>query len=85
MNDDVNPLSAKLTKWANTLKQFVGNLPMNCVSVFGHFVRLALKGLSLDIFQIQATMSDELITIYGVLGVKKSRKIHSYIIMWVIF
>ena len=40
----VNPLSAKLRKWPNTLKQFVGNLPTNCLSVFGHFVGLALKG-----------------------------------------
>ena len=29
-----------------TLKQFVGNLPTNCLSVFDHFVKLALKGLS---------------------------------------
>ena len=29
-----------------TLKQFVGKLPMNCLSVFDHFVGLALKGLS---------------------------------------
>ena len=42
-----NPLSAKLTKWPDTLKQFVGNLPTNSLSVFGHFVGLALKGLSL--------------------------------------
>ena len=41
-----NLLSAKLTKWPNTLKKFVGNLPTNCLSVFGQFVRLALKGLS---------------------------------------
>ena len=41
----LNPLSAKLSKWPNTLKQFVANLPTNCLSVFGHFVRLALKGL----------------------------------------
>ena len=41
----LNPLSAKLTKWPNTLKQFVGNLPTNCLSVFGHFVGLALKEL----------------------------------------
>ena len=39
------PLSAKLIKWPNTLKQFVGNLPTNCLSVFGHFVGVALKGL----------------------------------------
>ena len=41
-----NPLSAKFIKWSNTLKQFVGNLPTNCLSVFDHFVGLALKGLS---------------------------------------
>ena len=40
-----NPLSDKLTKWPNTLKQFDGNLPTSCLSVFGHFVGLALKGL----------------------------------------
>ena len=43
---NINPLSAKLIKWPNTLKQFVGNLPTNCLSVFGHFVGLALKGLN---------------------------------------
>ena len=35
----------KISKWPNTLKQFVGNLPTNCLSVFDHFVGLALKGL----------------------------------------
>ena len=40
----VNPLSANPTKWSNTLnKQFVGNLPTNFLSVFDHFVGLALK------------------------------------------
>ena len=33
------------TKWSNTLKQFVGNLPTNCLKVFDHFVKLTLKGL----------------------------------------
>ena len=28
-----NSLSANPTKWSNTLKQFVGNLPTNCLSV----------------------------------------------------
>ena len=37
---NINPLSANPMKWPNTLKQFVGNLPMNCLSVFGHFVNL---------------------------------------------
>ena len=32
-----NPLSANITKWSN--------LPTNCLSVFDHFVILALKGL----------------------------------------
>ena len=40
-------MSANPTKWSNTLKQFVGNLPTNCLSVFDHFVKLALKGLRL--------------------------------------
>ena len=42
---EVNPLNANPTKWSNTLKQFVGNLPTNCLSVFDHFVNLAFKGL----------------------------------------
>ena len=46
----VNPLNAKFTKWSNILKQFVGKLPTNCLSVFDHFVGLALKGFSLWMF-----------------------------------
>ena len=42
----VNPLRANPTKWLNTLKQFAGNLPTNCLSVFDHFVGLALKELN---------------------------------------
>ena len=41
----VNPLSANFTKWSNTLKQFVGKLLANCLSVFDHFVGLAPKVL----------------------------------------
>ena len=40
----INPLSANPRKWSNTLKQFVGKLPTNCLSVFDHFMGLALKG-----------------------------------------
>ena len=40
-----DPLSANPTKWSNSVKQFVGKLPTNCLSVFDHFVNLALKGL----------------------------------------
>ena len=42
----VSPLSANPTKLSNTLKQFVGNLPTNCLSVFDRFVGLVLKGLT---------------------------------------
>ena len=40
-----NLLTANFTKWSNTLKQFAGKLPTNCLSVFDHFVRFAVKGL----------------------------------------
>ena len=39
----VNSLSANPTKRSNTLKQFIEK---NCLSVFDHFVKLALKGLT---------------------------------------
>ena len=39
----VNPLSANPTKRSNTFKQFAGNLPTNCLSVFDHFVGFRLK------------------------------------------
>ena len=42
----LDSLSANPTKWSNTLKQFVGNLPTNSLSVFDHFVKFALKGFS---------------------------------------
>ena len=42
----VKPSSANTQKWSNTLKQFVGKLPTDCLSVFDHFVMLALKGLT---------------------------------------
>ena len=42
-----------------TLKQFVGKLLMNCLSVFDHFVGLTLKGLSLNFLKIRL-ISDEI-------------------------
>ena len=42
----LNSLNANPTKWSNTLKQFVGKMPMNFLSVFDHFVGLALEGLT---------------------------------------
>ena len=46
------PLSTKLTKWPNTLRQFISNLSTKCLSVFGHFVGLVLKGLLLLMLSI---------------------------------
>ena len=47
-DDYINPLKTNPVKWSNTLKQFVGNLSTNCLSVFDHFVRLGLKGFTLQ-------------------------------------
>ena len=41
----MNSLSAKSTKWSNTLKQIAGKLPINRLSVLAHLVGLALKVL----------------------------------------
>ena len=43
-------LTQNATKWPNTLEQFIGNLPTNCLSLFDHFVKLALKGLNFSNF-----------------------------------
>ena len=45
-NELVNPLNANPIKWSDTLRKFVGKLPMNCLSVFDHFVELMVKGLT---------------------------------------
>ena len=42
VSQGLNPLSPKLTKWSNTLKQSVG-------CVFDHFVELALKRLNMPL------------------------------------
>ena len=44
-----NASSANPTKWSDTLKQYVGILPTNCLSVFEHFVKSVLKGLRLGV------------------------------------
>ena len=53
-----NPLSANITKWSNTLQQFVGKLPTNCLSAFDHFVGLALKGLTIKSHRISQPRKD---------------------------
>ena len=50
---NINPLNANITKWSNTLKQFVGKLPKNFFSVSDHFVGLALKGLRISTIHLQ--------------------------------
>ena len=53
-----NPLSANPTKWQNTLKQFVSNSrPTSCLSMFDHFVGLALKGLR-KAFRLLSVMAE---------------------------
>ena len=74
--DYLNALSANFTKWSNTLKQFVGNLTPNCLSVFGHFVRLvAFKGFSLS-------HSLECYHDYQWQGVRKTLKFWIALINW---
>ena len=41
-----NSLCVNPRKWSITLKQFISKLPMNCLSVFDHFVGLLFKGLT---------------------------------------
>ena len=58
LNRFFNPLSANRTKWSNTRKHFVGNLPTICVSVFDHFLILVLKGLKDLIYISKAPFND---------------------------
>ena len=48
-NMHLHPLSDNITKWSNTLKQFVGKLLIE----FDHFVRLELKVLMLNLYSSQ--------------------------------
>ena len=48
-------LSVNSIKWSNKLKQFVGKLPMNFLSVFDHFVGFALTELKLVTWTISIT------------------------------
>ena len=43
----IKPLSTNPTKWSNTLKQIVGKMLSNYLSVLNHFVNLALNGLNM--------------------------------------
>ena len=71
---NVNPLRANPTKWSNTLKQFVGKLPTNCLSVFDHFVGLVLKGLIM--MMMVETTNKSKINIRSLILVKSNVKRH---------
>ena len=47
---EFNPLNANPEKWSNTLKQIVGKLPTICLSVFDHFMNLAFKWLTHNLY-----------------------------------
>ena len=61
----LNPFSANFTKWSNTLKQFVGDLPTNCLSVFDHFVGLALKRLRKTLIFLEILILKTLTTAFS--------------------
>ena len=42
----LNTLTANITKWSNTFKQFAISLLTDCLSVSDHFVGLILEGLN---------------------------------------
>ena len=65
----VSPLSANPTKWSNTLKEFIGNLPMTCLSVFNIWWGWRLKGWS-DI--ILPLISVSLFLLFKFLIIQKS-------------
>ena len=54
----INPLSANPIKWSNILKQFVGFLPTNCLSVFDHIVGLAVQGLTVLLYTTTCYISE---------------------------
>ena len=63
-SDLFNPLSSNPTKWSNTFKQFVGKLPTNCLIVFDHFVKMALKRLRTFSVLFYRVYCNDLIAVY---------------------
>ena len=56
------PSSHSPTKWSNTLKQFVCELPKSCMCVFDYFVGLTLKGLKTTILTVLFKLLSTLVT-----------------------
>ena len=75
-----NALSTNITKWSNTLKQFVGKLTTNCLSVFDHFVGLALKGLKYLITIKITYFYEKEPTLIGTYYYFEPTELHSYIL-----
>ena len=48
-----NPLNGNPTKWSNKLKQFVGKIADQLLSVLNHFVGLTLKGFISQTFSVK--------------------------------
>ena len=53
-NPSLNHLSANPTKWSNTLKQFVGNLPANCLSLFDLYGEIGAKRVNISTIKVYA-------------------------------
>ena len=70
-----HPLSANFTKWSNTLKQFLGKLATNCLSVFDHFVGLALKGLIIRLEKnLESTQYNACLALTGAIRARQKKK-----------
>ena len=54
----IKPLSANLTKWSNTLKQFACK-SRRIIFEFGHFLGLALKGLKVPSPVLRGTEKEQ--------------------------
>ena len=72
----VEHLSANPTKWSNTLKQFLGDMPTNCLSVFDHFVGLALKGFIDEITHTKREHNSHHATNWSIIRVTFTRLLH---------
>ena len=77
----INHLRANPTKWSNALKQLVSKLPMNCLSVFDHFVGLTLNELRImDVFN--SFKSDGVVTTVSNNGLKILKISHELKSVW---
>ena len=69
---NIIPLRADPTKWSNTIKQLVGKLPTNCLSVFDHSVGLVPKGLCIKVLNLPVVLHYVIATRWQSNMIKKS-------------